>query len=78
MKDRLNGAIRKESAMPYDRVYSLRIPEEIREALEKIAQKERRSLSSLILKIITDYLDDHGVSWIKDDQVSVSSHENNN
>ena len=52
--------------MPYDPVYSFRMPVGIREALEKIARKERRSLASLILKIITDYLEDHGVSWILD------------
>ncbi|MBI4776353.1 MAG: PilZ domain-containing protein [Deltaproteobacteria bacterium] len=52
--------------MPYDPVYSFRMPVGIREALERIARKERRSLASLILKIITDYLDDHGVAWIMD------------
>ena len=52
--------------MSYDPVYSFRMPTEIRQALEKIARKERRSLASLILKTITDYLEDRGVSWVRE------------
>ncbi len=35
----------------------------IKEALEKAAQKERRSKSSLLENIIVDYLDREGIHW---------------
>ncbi len=35
----------------------------IKEALEVAAQKDRRSMSSLIEKIIVDYLDKEGIPW---------------
>jgi len=35
----------------------------IKKALEVAAQKDRRSMSSLIEKIIVDYLDKAGIPW---------------
>lgn len=37
----------------------VRITPEIKEKLQKIADKEMRSISNLVLKILTDYLKDH-------------------
>ena len=37
---------------------------EFEKPLRKSPGRSERSLASLILKIITDYLEDHGVSWI--------------
>jgi predicted transcriptional regulator len=35
---------------------NIRLPEEIRERLQKLAESEHRSLSNLISKILLDYL----------------------
>jgi len=37
----------------------VRITPEIKEKLQKIADKEMRSISNLVLKILTDYLNDY-------------------
>jgi hypothetical protein len=46
--------------MKKDAVYSMRMPTQIREALKRAAQKERRTVASLLDKIITDYLAQQG------------------
>lgn len=35
----------------------------IKDALEVAAQKDRRSMSSLLEKIVIDYLDKEGIPW---------------
>lgn len=35
----------------------------IKEALEVAAQKDRRSMSSLLEKIVVDYLEKEGIPW---------------
>jgi hypothetical protein len=46
--------------------YSVVLTPSIREALEVAAQKDRRSMSSLLEKIIIDYLDKQGIPWEND------------
>jgi predicted DNA-binding protein len=43
-----------------DAVYSMRMSSKIREALRRAAKKERRTVASLLDKIITDYLEKEG------------------
>ncbi len=43
--------------------YSVVLTPGIRQALEVAAQKDRRSMSSLLEKIIIDYLDEQGIPW---------------
>ena len=43
--------------------YSVVLTPGVKEALEIAAQKDRRSMSSLLEKIIIDYLDKEGISW---------------
>ena len=45
--------------------YSVVLTPSIREALEIAAKKDRRSMSSLLEKIIVDYLDREGIAWEK-------------
>jgi len=49
--------------------YSVVFTPAVREALEIAAQKDRRSVSSLLEIIVIDYLDKEGISW-KDDLMS--------
>jgi hypothetical protein len=42
--------------MKKDTIYSLRMNRKVREALQRASNKERRSVASLLDKIITDYL----------------------
>ena len=46
--------------MKKDAVYSMRMSSRVREALKKAAQKERRTVASLLDKIIIDYLSQEG------------------
>jgi hypothetical protein len=46
--------------MKKDAVYSMRMSSRVRDALKKAAQKERRTVASLLDKIITDYLAQEG------------------
>lgn len=43
--------------------YSVVLTPGIKNALEIAARKDRRSMSSLIEKIIVDYLDKEGIPW---------------
>jgi hypothetical protein len=43
--------------------YSVVLTPGVREALKIAAEKDRRSLSSFIEKIIIDYLDKEGIPW---------------
>jgi hypothetical protein len=47
--------------MKKDAVYTLRMSSRVREALKKAAMKERRTVASLLDKIITDYLGKEGI-----------------
>ena len=42
--------------MKKDTIYSLRMNRKVREALQRASNKERRSVASLLDKVITDYL----------------------
>ncbi len=46
--------------MKKDIVYTIRMNSEVREALKKAAQKDRRSVASLLDKIIIDHLEKEG------------------
>ncbi len=46
--------------------YSVVLTPGVREALEVAARKDRRSMSSLLEKIIIDYLDKQGIPWEND------------
>ena len=39
-----------------NKMYSLRFPEELKEKLQTIADKDSRTLSNLIVKILSDYV----------------------
>jgi predicted transcriptional regulator len=43
--------------------YSVVLTPGVKEALKIAAEKDRRSLSSFLEKIIIDYLDREGISW---------------
>jgi len=43
--------------------YSIVLTPEIKEALEKAAQKDRRSMSSFLEKLIIEYLEKEGIAW---------------
>jgi len=43
--------------------YSIVFTPGVREALEVAAQKDRRSVSSLLEKIVIDYLEKEGIPW---------------
>lgn len=53
--------------------YSVVLTPGVREALEVAAQKDRRSMSSLLEKIIIDYLDKEGIPWESDIMKSTPS-----
>lgn len=44
-----------------DVIYSMRMNSRVRDALKKAAQRERRTVASLLDKIITDYLEKEGI-----------------
>ncbi len=48
--------------MKKDTIYSMRISRTTRDALKKTASRERRTVASLLDKIITDYLEKEGFS----------------
>ena len=39
-----------------NKMYSLRFPEELKEKLQKLAKDDGRTLSNLIVKILSDYV----------------------
>ena len=41
-----------------NKMYSLRFPEELKEKLQILADKDGRTLSNLIVKILSDYVQD--------------------
>ena len=41
-----------------NKMYSLRFPEELKEKLQTLADKAGRTLSNLIVKILSDYVQD--------------------
>ena len=41
-----------------NKMYSLRFPEELKEKLQKLAKNDGRTLSNLIVKILSDYVQD--------------------
>ena len=43
--------------------YSVVFTPGVKEALEIAAQKDRRSMSSLLEKIVIDYLEKEGIEW---------------
>lgn len=43
--------------------YSIVLTPGIKEALEKAAQKDRRSMSSFLEKLVIEYLEKEGISW---------------
>ena len=49
--------------------YSVVLTPGIRKALEAAAKKDRRSMSSLLEKIIVDYLDKEKIPWTNGDPV---------
>jgi hypothetical protein len=51
--------------MRKERIFSLRLTAAMREALGKAANRERRSVASLLEKIIADYLSKEGIRWEK-------------
>lgn len=51
--------------------YSVVLTPGVKEALEVAAQKDRRSMSSLLEKIIIDYLDKEGIPWTNGNASSV-------
>lgn len=51
--------------------YSVVLTPGVRNALDVAAQRDRRSVSSLIEKIIIDYLDKEGIPWHNDDESSM-------
>ncbi len=51
--------------------YSVVFTPSVKEALEVVAQKDRRSMSSLLEKIVIDYLDKEGIPWANDKSGSI-------
>ena len=49
--------------MAKDTTYTLRINSKLKEALAVAAKKDRRTISSLLEKIIVDYLEKVGIEW---------------
>jgi len=52
-----------------DIIYSMRMTRRVREALKEAARRDRRTVASLLDKIITDYLESEGFS-LHDDEIS--------
>ena len=49
--------------MTKDTTYTLRINRNLKEALAIAAKKDRRTVASLLEKIIVDYLEKEGIEW---------------
>lgn len=49
--------------MRKERIFSLRLTSSMRDALGKAAERDRRSIASLLEKIISDYLAKEGIRW---------------
>ena len=49
--------------MAKDTTYTLRINSKLKEALAVAAKKDRRTISSMLEKIIVDYLEKDGIEW---------------
>jgi len=45
---------------------NIRMPEDMKEALEQIADKEFRSLNSVILHLLDEQLKTRGIDWRKE------------
>ena len=52
--------------MRKDKIFSLRLTAGMRQALGVAARRDRRSIASLLEKIIADYLTHEGIQWEKD------------
>ncbi len=52
--------------MRKERIYSLRLTSGMRKALGVAARRDRRSVASLIEKIVADYLAKEGIGWEED------------
>lgn len=46
--------------------FTFRLPEDLRLELEKISEKDGRTLSNLIIKILRDYVEKHSVKGKRD------------
>ena len=55
----------KRQKMLKTEIIALRIAPEIKKALERVAEEDARSVSSLIEKLIRDYLKKKGIDWRK-------------
>jgi len=54
--------------MAKDTTYTLRINSKLKEALAVAAKKDRRTISSLLEKIIVDYLEKEGIEWEEEER----------
>ena len=54
--------------MAKDTTYTLRINSNLKEALAVAAKKDRRTISSLLEKIIVDYLEKEGIEWEEEER----------
>jgi hypothetical protein len=50
---------------------NIRMPVEMKRALDTIAQNEFRSLNSLILQFLNDHLKSKDIDWRKEDQKKI-------
>jgi len=60
--------------MKKDVTYSMRMSRSVQEALKRAAQKDRRSVASLLDKIITDFLEKEGFSLRESHEVERRRH----
>ena len=54
--------------MAKDTTYTLRINSKLKEALAVAAKKDRRTISSLLEKIIVDHLEKVGIEWEEEER----------
>jgi hypothetical protein len=54
--------------MAKDTTYTLRINSKLKEALAVAAKKDRRTISSMLEKIIVDYLEKVGIEWEEEER----------
>ena len=54
--------------MAKDTTYSLRINSKLKEALAVAAKRDRRTVASMLEKIIVDYLEKQGIEWEEEDR----------
>ena len=47
-------------------VLSFKVDKQLKEALQKLADEEYRSLSNYVLMVLKKHLDEKGVAWQKD------------